>query len=332
MTENLPTIKPQFDVNDPEVVNAIRTSIAHDATDAEFTMFMMMVKSSGLNPFRKEIWFIKTKEKRWWDKKEGKEVVVPPKVQMMTGINGYFAIANNHPQFDGMEETAIEYDDKGRFVRAVAKAWRKDRRFPSVGVAYWDEYGPKDEGKTLWHMKPRMMLAKVAESIALRKAFPQELNGLYTEEEMPREYSARAVDDVDRASLDAYRADKGLPCVGGEPFNPETGEVITPLPVKQPLEIVQELIAADNWPELGKFEVEIKTRGKGTRKAPVAYLVEHNREWVDEQLGPKKGKLPKAYELALEAFSVWWDAMGSGGGLDDDQDNIPDTWSSSPQG
>jgi hypothetical protein len=36
------------------------------------------------------------------------------------------------------------------------------------------------------------MIVKVAESVALRKAFPQQLNGLYTQEEMPETYAATA--------------------------------------------------------------------------------------------------------------------------------------------
>lgn len=47
-----------------------------------------------------------------------------------------------------------------------------------------------DSGVGLWKFKPRIMITKVAESIALRKAFSQQLGGLYTQEEMPAAYAA----------------------------------------------------------------------------------------------------------------------------------------------
>lgn len=50
-----------------------------------------------------------------------------------------------------------------------------------------------NSGVGLWKHKPRIMIKKVAESIALRKAFAQELGGLYTAEEMPATYANKAV-------------------------------------------------------------------------------------------------------------------------------------------
>lgn len=187
------TGRDALNYNDASLLATIKATIAADATDDEFKMFVEFCKGTGLNPFKKEIWFIKTKEKRWYSQKEQKEIVIAPKVQMMTGIAGFYAIANSHPQYDGMEETVIERGPGGKILRATAKVWRKDRRFPSVGVAEWAEYAPADDSKSIWATKPSVMIAKVAESIALRKAFPNELNGLYTTEEMPKDYEPKDV-------------------------------------------------------------------------------------------------------------------------------------------
>jgi len=177
-----------LDYNDNKVLQTIQETIAVEATPPELQMFIQFCQSTGLNPLKKEVWFIKTKG---YTRKDGSKV--DGKVQIMTGINGFYSIANNHPQYDGMEEVEFGENEKGEIIWAKAKVWRKDRRFPSVGVADWAEFfpGTTEKGNSLWETKPRVMLAKVAESIALRKAFPQELNGMYTAEEMPAEYARR---------------------------------------------------------------------------------------------------------------------------------------------
>jgi hypothetical protein len=58
----------------------------------------------------------------------------------------------------------------------------------AVGVAFFSEYAQTDRSGNLtglWASKKRIMLQKVAEALALRKAFAQDLSGLYTSEEMP---------------------------------------------------------------------------------------------------------------------------------------------------
>ena len=163
-------------VYNSEQIELIKNTVAKNATNAELQMFIEFCKSTRLNPFKKEIWFIKSE-------KGG--------VQMMTGINGFLAIANNHPEFDGMEVSVEEKD--GKVVSATAKVYRKDRKYPSVATVYLSEYfKPSKYGNGMWEKMPRMMLQKVAKSVALREAFPQELNGIYTEEEMPSEFAVDA--------------------------------------------------------------------------------------------------------------------------------------------
>lgn len=163
--------------SDPGFINTIKATVAKGATDHEFAMFANFCKATGLNPMKREAWFIKVGEK----------------VQIMTGINGYWQIANSHPMFDGAETGMI--NSNGEWVKTVAgndfigawcKVYRKDRRLPMEGEALLSDY-KKNSG--LWTSSPRIMIKKVAQSIALRQAFSQELNGIYTAEEMPEEYS-----------------------------------------------------------------------------------------------------------------------------------------------
>lgn len=177
------------DFDDPKTVETIKATIAVGATDEELAMFIQVCKGTGLNPFKKEVWFIKVPGKSWFSQKDQKQVNIPAKVHVMTGINGFFQIANKNPMFDGMEPVEFEYNDRKELVAATARVHRKDRKFPSVARVLWHEYeGTTEKGTGIWDEKPHVMLAKVAKSIALREAFPQELNNIYEESELDRHF------------------------------------------------------------------------------------------------------------------------------------------------
>lgn len=165
------------DFDNAKVIATLKATVAQGLTDAEFLLFAEHCKSTRLNPFKRDVWAIK----------------VNGRLQLMTGINGYWTTANRHDQFDGYEEGYISKDGQelpdtyagNDYIGAWCKVHRKDRKMPAKGVAFMAEY---NKGHGNWKSMPRVMIMKCAESIALRKAFPQELNGTYTAEEMPKEY------------------------------------------------------------------------------------------------------------------------------------------------
>lgn len=161
----------------------LKNTVAKGLNDYEFSMFMELCKATKLNPFKREIWAIKTKS---YTSSSGKQV--EGQLQLMTGFNGYLAIANAHPQFDGIECDVIR-DDKGAIDYAEARVFRRDRSRPSIARVYFKEFykaGYKDK-PSQWDKQPVVMIQKVAKSHALREAFTQELGGLYTQEEMGEE-------------------------------------------------------------------------------------------------------------------------------------------------
>jgi phage recombination protein Bet len=197
----------------------VRNTVAQNATDSELDMFLAYASSTGLNPFKKELWFIKTKDYR---KNNGD--VVPGKVQMMTSNSGFWQIANSHPQFDGCDEPEFGpdlviklpqnkqgLDDVTVPQWVKVKAYRKDRGRPQVATAYWQEYAQDlvnsySKQCSNWCKMPRVMLTKCAESMALRKLFPQELGDLYTVEEMPAEAQYDAAQEQAEERADERKA------------------------------------------------------------------------------------------------------------------------------
>lgn len=190
MSNELVKVETSLDFADKALQNTIKNTIAKNLSNEEFEIFIQYCKGTKLNPFKREIWAIKAGQ-----------------LQIMTGINGFFTIANAHPMFDGIE-TDFLFDDKKNVVAAVCRVYRKDRKYPSTATAFMNEY---QKTTPIWKEKPRHMLLKVAKSIALREAFPQELNGLYSEEEMPAKFEAPKVNDTIDADEYAYQVAKTLP-------------------------------------------------------------------------------------------------------------------------
>lgn len=170
----------KIDWKDEAMVKTMRDTVAKGATDEEFKLFCAIAQSTGLNPFLKQIWFIKGNK---YQNKKG-EWVQPP-AQIMTGIDGYRAIANTHPAYDGTE-IQTDRDKDGKPTRCTAKVWRKDRKFPAVAEVMFREYYKAGfNGKeSVWDKNGTVMIEKVAESLATRRAFPLEVGPIRTFDEM----------------------------------------------------------------------------------------------------------------------------------------------------
>lgn len=169
----------------PDQVALIKSQIAPKATDQELALFLYQCKRTGLDPMARQIYAIHRKQK------DAKGNYVE-KMTVQTSIDGFRVIAERSCDYAGQDEPIFEKcETNGKedlYCKVTVYRFRGDVRYPAaVGVAYWSEYAQKDFNGNLsqmWAKMPRTMLAKVAEALALRKAYPQDLSGLYTGDEM----------------------------------------------------------------------------------------------------------------------------------------------------
>lgn len=175
-----------------EQINLIRTQIAPRATDAELQIFLYQCNRTGLDALSRQIYAI---HRDVWNPQTKKK---EPKMTIQTSIDGFRVVAERSKLYAGQSEPEFEYEANGRDIKSCKVRVYKfnphnyARYEAAVGVAHWQEYAQKTQDggyMGLWGKMPHVMIAKVAEAVALRKAFPQDLSGLYTTEEIS--------DDVD---------------------------------------------------------------------------------------------------------------------------------------
>ena len=174
--------KPKAPWTDKQVALITRT-VAKGATMDELHLFLYTANKVKLDPLAKQIHFTK------YQTKDG------PQMAVITGIDGYRAIAersgtyagNDDPKFDGGKAY-----EPGKEPNQPSSATVTVKRIVAgivvdfTSTARWKEYYPGDKKGFMWKKMPYLMLSKVAEALALRKAFPNDLSGIKTTDEMEK--------------------------------------------------------------------------------------------------------------------------------------------------
>jgi phage recombination protein Bet len=177
---------------DQRQVAALQHIGMSNAGPGDLAVFFHQCKRTGLDPFARQIYMIA---------RQGKQTI-------QTGIDGFRLIARRSTDHTGGTlgyEDTLWADPNGQWhdvwlwntppAAAKVTVVRNGMRFPAI-ARFMEYAGRKRDGNLnqMWSTKPALMLEKCAEALSLRKAFPQDLSGLYTSDEMQQ---ANVVDHQD---------------------------------------------------------------------------------------------------------------------------------------
>lgn len=151
----------------------IKETIGKNLNDSQYKIFIYTCQALGLNPLLNEIAAVTYKNQQG-----GRDL----SIQVMR--DGFLTIAHRSGKFAGLESGVKLSEDGKTILSGWAKIYHKDFQVPVYQEADFEEYNAPLRN-ALWKSKPKTMIKKVAESMALRKAF--NINGVYAPEEMDKE-------------------------------------------------------------------------------------------------------------------------------------------------
>ena len=175
-------------------IDLVRRTLCAGASDDELALFLATAKRLGLDPVARQIHAVKR-----WDSRAGREVMT-----VQVGIDGLRTVAHRTGEMDGYDAPQwCGADGVWRDVwlapeppaAARCTVYRRGHSHGYTAVAVWSEYAVRGRDGSLiglWGKMPALMLSKCAEALALRRAFPAELAGIYEPAEMDQADSAPA--------------------------------------------------------------------------------------------------------------------------------------------
>lgn len=180
----------------PDRIALLRKTLYPGAREEEVQLFVDQCKRTELDPFSRQIFMIPRKQKTESGSYE-------TRMTILISIDGLRLIADRTSCYAPGKETVWIFGENGNLLSATAyvKKLTKDGTWHEISATAWlDEF--KGAG-SFWMTKSKHMLAKCAEALCLRKAFPQETSGLYTDDEIEEVSSSPAL-DTPKISVEQY--------------------------------------------------------------------------------------------------------------------------------
>jgi phage recombination protein Bet len=280
-----------------------KRTVCKGANDDEFNLFMAVCQRTGLDPFARQIYSIRRKQ--WNSQTRAYEEAQITQVS----IDGFRLIADRTSKYAGQvgpwwcdksgEWREVWLEDEPPAAAKVG-VLRRDFHQPIFSVAVHKSYvqtNAHGDPVSRWKTDPAGMLAKCAEALALRRAFPQELSGLYTSEEMGQASSGQEAQTVEWQPAPDPEPAPEIPVVERPaPSNGKTSqprEMPDPFPVPEPVDISDAVPAAEPQPAAKpparrgnagptaywKRVADLRQAGKVTQEQASTIAVETGNDW-----------------------------------------------------
>lgn len=289
----------------PEQEDLIRATCCGGASKEEADVLISIAEARGLNPILGECYFV-LRDGKW---------------AVQASIDSFRIKAERTGLYVGQDEPEYEYDAKGYLLLARVKVWRRDWPRPSVGVARFEEYAQTKAGGELtrfWKKMPHNQLAKCAEALAMRKAFPAVFSKVYVTEEM------------DQADNDAHALPARCP-----PPPPKSDPIAVDMAVY--VALAKSIDDAETSADLAPIVTAINA-AKEARQIDVAQLIELRRLYAMKQAvimkaeaaGTDDGAIMKDFEMRFGAATSMVEVKSIGAdihrsSLDEQQRDYLDT-------
>jgi phage recombination protein Bet len=248
-------------------LDLIKRTVAAGASDSELSLFLFDCQRRGVHPLDRLLHFTK---------RGGKYTPI-------TSIDYLRTRAADTGEMAGSDDAVFDKD--ARTATVTVYRLTRGTRYAYSATARYTEYvpdpGPNGRGDTLWRKMPHVMLSKCAEALALRKAFPQQLAGLYVTEELEQvrpDFQEQATSIADQYDV--------TPTPRTEPLPPEADDPR------------HEAEDARDQPEVHIFKSE-----RLAQLEPGVVLITHYAEQ------PTKNPRVTRYRLTVAGGPTWPDAQ-----------------------